>query len=80
MDIASDGSAIAIVTYHPAVYVFLRDGDWRNTVQQTPLRLTLRRTPKPESVAFGADNQSLFVTTERRHAALLRIDFKSEAE
>ncbi|MBT8098812.1 MAG: hypothetical protein KJO82_03635, partial [Gammaproteobacteria bacterium] len=53
MDIASDGSALAIVTYHPAVYLYQRDGDWLNTVQQPPLRLTLRRTPKPESVAFG---------------------------
>ena len=27
-----------------------------------------------ESVAFGADGQSIFVTIERRHAPLLRID------
>lgn len=80
MDIASDGSAIAIVTYYPAVYLYLRDGDWLNTLQQAPLRLTLRRTPNPEAVAFGPDNQSLFVTTEKKHAALLRIDIKREAE
>ena len=80
MDIASDGSAIAIVTYHPAVYLYLRDGDWPSTLQQAPLRLSLRRMPNPESVAFGADNQSLFVTVEKKHAALLRIDLERDSE
>ena len=80
MDIASDGSAIAIVTYHPAVYLYLRDGDWLSTLQKPPLRLTLRRLPKPESVAFGTDNQSLFVTVEKIHGPLLRIDLPRESE
>ncbi len=74
MDIAPDGSAIAIVTYLPAIYLYRRDGDWLSTLQKPPLRYPLRLR-KPESIAFGADNKSLFVTNEKKHAALLRVDF-----
>jgi len=74
MDITADGSAIAIVTYRPAIYLFRRDGDWLSTLQKPPLRYPLRLR-KPESIAFGADSKSLFVTNEKKHAALLRVDF-----
>ncbi len=73
MDIAPDGSAIAIVTYLPAIYLYRRDGDWMSTLSQAPLRFPLRLR-KPESIAFGADSRSLFVTNEKKHAPLLRID------
>ena len=75
MDIAANGSAIAIVTYRPAIYLFRRDGDWLSTLQKPPLRYPLRLR-KPESIAFGADSKSLFVTNEKKHAALLRVDFE----
>jgi hypothetical protein len=74
MDIAPDGSAIAIVTYLPAIYLYRRDGDWLSTLQKPPLRFPLRLR-KPEAIAFGADSKSLFVTNEKKHAALLRVDF-----
>ena len=73
MDIAPDGSAIAIVTYLPAIYLYQRKGDWLSTLQQSPLRFPLRLR-KPESIAFSADSRSLFVTNEKKHAPLLRID------
>lgn len=74
MDIAPDGSAIAIVTYLPAIYLYRRDGDWLSTLSNAPLRFPLRLR-KPESIAFSADSRSLFVTNEKKHAPLLRIDF-----
>jgi hypothetical protein len=74
MDIAPDGSAIAIVTYLPAIYLYRRDGDWLSTLQKPPLRFPLRLR-KPEAIAFGADSKSLFTTNEKKHAALLRVDF-----
>ena len=78
MDIAPDGSAIAIVTYLPAIYLYRRDGDWLSTLSKAPLRYPLRLR-KPESIAFGADSRSLFVTNEKKHAPLLRIDFELPA-
>jgi len=74
MDIAPDGSAIAIVTNLPAIYLYQRNGDWLSTLQKSPLRFSLRLR-EPEAIAFGADSKSLFVTNEKKHAALLRIDF-----
>ena len=78
MDIAPDGSAIAIVTYLPAIYLYRHDGDWLSTLSKAPLRYPLRLR-KPESIAFGADSRSLFVTNEKKHAPLLRIDFELPA-
>ena len=75
MDIAPDGSAIAIVTLAPAVYLYERDGGWLTTLQNAPLKFTLRGIREPESVAFSADGKSLYITHEKKHAALLRIDF-----
>ena len=77
MDIAPDGSAIAVVTYLPAVYLYQRHGDWLATLQQAPLRLSLP-LKKPESIAFGADSRSLFLMNEKKHATLLRIDINGE--
>ena len=74
MDIAADGSAIAIVSYKPAIYLFQRDGDWLSTLQSPPLSFPLN-LPKPESIAFGADSKSLFITNEKKHAPLLRVNF-----
>ena len=75
MDIAPDGSAIAIVTLAPAVYLYERDGDWLSTLQASPLKFTLRGIREPESVAYSADSKSLYITHEKKNAALLRIDF-----
>lgn len=74
MDIAADGSAIAIVSYKPAIYLYQRDGDWLSTLQNPPLHFPLDLR-KPESIAFGADSASLFVTNEKKHAPLLRVSF-----
>jgi len=75
MDIAPDGSAIAIVTLAPAVYLYERDGDWQNTLQAAPLKFALRGIREPESIAYSADGKSLYISHEKKHAALLRIDF-----
>lgn len=75
MDIARDGSAIAILTYR-AVYVFARTGDedWTRTLQRTPQPFGLENIREAEAIAFSADSRSLFVTVEKKHAPLLRID------
>lgn len=81
MDIASDGSAIAILTYS-AVYYYANDNadDWLATLQRPPLRFDLRNVRDAEAIAFGADGQTLYVTVEKKHAPILRIDMLSEPQ
>ncbi len=73
MDIATDGSAAVILTY-AAVYYYPFLGDWYETLNQQALGFGLRGIRDAEAVAFGAARTTLFVTVERRHAPLLRID------
>lgn len=73
MDIARDGSGIAIISYLPAIYLYQRDGDWLSTLRKPPLQFPLRLR-EPEAIAFSADSKSLFVTNEKKHAPLMRID------
>lgn len=75
MDIAPDGSAIVILTYS-AVYYYQRQGDedWTQTLARRPLALDTRRIRDAEAIAFGSDTRTLFMTVEKRHAPLVRID------
>jgi len=77
MDLSPDGSLAAILTYR-AVYVFRRapgEGLYDSLTGQA-YSLGLGNFRDAESVAFSADSNSIFITVERRHAPLLRIDIK----
>lgn len=75
MDLSPDGSLAAILTYR-AVYVFrLAPGEsLYDSLTGQAYSLGLGNFRDAESVAFSADSNSIFVTVERRHAPLLRID------
>jgi hypothetical protein len=73
MDIAPDGSAAVVMTY-AAVYYYPFDGDWLSSLNQVALGFGLRRIRDAESVAFGADSNTIFLTVERKKAPLFRID------
>ena len=77
MDIAHDGEALIIMTYS-AIYYFARadSPDWSQALQQSPLALQLNNLPNAEAAALSPDSQSILVTVEKKHAPLLRIDFK----
>ena len=76
MDIAPDGSALAILTYS-AVYYYerLADEEWTDALRRAPLRFRLGDIRDAEALAFGADARSLYLTVERRRAPLYRIEF-----
>ena len=61
-----------------AVYYFERSGDWRQTLQGQALGFGLRGTRNAEAIAFSPDARSIFVTTEKKYAPLLRIDLLGE--
>jgi hypothetical protein len=75
MDLSPDGSLAAILTYR-AVYVFhLEPGvSLYDSLSGQAYALGLGNFRDAESVAFSADSGSIFITVERRHAPLLRID------
>jgi hypothetical protein len=75
MDLSPDGSLAVILTYR-AVYLFRLDpGASRyDSLSGQAYSLGLGNFRDAESIAFSADGQSIFVTVERRHAPLLRID------
>jgi hypothetical protein len=75
MDINADGSAAVILTYD-AMYYYARDkGEpWLDAMQKPPLRLRIRKYSNAESIAFSGSGDAAFITTERKHAPLLRVD------
>jgi len=75
MDINADGSAAVIVTYD-AVFYYPRDPgqDWQKTLSQAPFGLSLGKIKNAEAVAFTDRGDAAYITTEQRHAPLLRVD------
>lgn len=77
MDIAPDGSALAILTYS-AVYYYTRTPgeDWAAALTRPPLRLGTDHIRDAEALAFCTGGRSIFVTVEQEHAPLVRIDIE----
>ncbi len=77
MDIAHDGETLIVMTYS-AIYYFPRadSPDWSHALQRPPLALKLHKLPNAEAAALSPNGQSIVVTVEKKHAPLLRIDFK----
>jgi hypothetical protein len=75
MDLSPDNKLAVILTYR-AVYVFRLDpgASLFEALSGQAYSLGLGNFRDAESAAFSADGQSIFVTVERRHAPLLRID------
>jgi hypothetical protein len=75
MDFSVAGDRALILTY-AGVYLYARDGKqtWLDALSGRPLGLSLGKIKKAESIAFAPDGDSAFVTVEKKHAALLRID------
>jgi hypothetical protein len=75
MDISKDNLAAVILTYHAVYYYQRQPGqDWLETLNTKPARIGLGNFKNAESVAFGDTERSVFVTGEKKHSRLLRID------
>lgn len=80
MDISQDNLAAVILTYR-AVFYYQRqpDQDWFDALNTRPLRISLGNFQNAESVAFGDEKRTVFVTGEDKHARLLRVDLAEES-
>jgi hypothetical protein len=76
MDIAASGSAAVILTYRYVYYYRRLAGEsWLATLNSVPIQVSLGNFENAESVSFGDDEWTVYVTGENKHARLLRIDF-----
>lgn len=75
MDIARDGSALVVLTYRAVYYYSRIEGEsWSSALERSPLAFDISNIRNAEAIAFSPDGRSLFVTVEKRHAPLIRID------
>ena len=81
MDMAADGSAVAVLTYADVYYDPRRQAEtWADALAREPLPLGMPLVPIAEAVAFDERGRSLFITAEGRHAPLLRFDPEAQAD
>lgn len=80
MDFSADGRSALILTY-AGVYFFLRAGDqaWHEALSGPALELKLGKYKDAESITFDPGGKSAFVTVEKKHAPLLKIDLGTAA-
>jgi hypothetical protein len=78
MDIDKKGSAAVILTYKK-VYLFLRrEGDtWQETFERLPAELELPAIRQAEAICFSGEKRSIFVTSEKSNAPLLKMDWEN---
>ena len=77
MDLTTDGLAAVVLTYNNG-YLFRRrqKEDWPSAFERRPQRLRFERLFQQEAVSFGFYGKSVFVTSERIPAPLVRIDLE----
>lgn len=75
MDLSHDGLAAVVLTYNHA-YLFRRrpGGDWARALQKRPRRLRFDTLMQQEAACFGFYGKTVWVTSERRPAPLVRIE------
>ncbi len=77
MDISDDGLNAVVLTYAGAyLYPKEKDEDWAKTFSGTPVYISLPVMQQSESICFGKDVSTMFVTTEQLPAPLYRVELK----
>ena len=72
----SDAKNSALILTYSGVYYYSRSEQqsWHDALSARPLGLKLGKVGQAESIAFSPGGDSAFVTVEKKHAPLLRID------
>jgi len=81
MDISPDGNEAVVVTYR-SLYRYRREPgeDWLSAMQREPDELIGPPAPQNEAVAYSADGEAVFVTTEKIPAPVFRVRFNDKTE
>jgi len=77
MDLSPDGLSAVVLTYKSA-YLFFREQneDWSNAFKKQPQRLRFLKLQQQEAVGFGFYGESVYITSEKVPAPLVRIDLE----
>lgn len=80
MDVSPDGRRAIVLTYGDA-YEYTRGEkeDWAAAFARPPRTLRMPARPQGESVAYGPDGRTLYLTSEGAPAPLLRVDPEAPA-
>jgi hypothetical protein len=77
MDISSNGLNAVVLTYAGAyLYKKEKDEEWAKAFSGIPVEIPLPVMPQSESICFGKDASTIFVTTEQTPAPLYRVELK----
>ncbi len=75
MDLSPDGSSAVVLTYNSAYLFFRRQNeDWANAFEKQPQRLQFSKLRQQEAACFGFYGKSVYVSSEKTPAPLVRID------
>jgi len=77
MDISEDGLYAVVLTYaNSYIYNVENNSDWLSVFLTSPKEIVLPFLQQAESVCFSKDGASIFVTSEKIPAPLLKIDLE----
>lgn len=81
MDISPDGRRAVLCTYTEA-WEFTRIGEmtWADAFAAMPRRIAVPDRRQGESICFGADGKTLYLTSEKTPAPLFRVPVVTEAD
>ena len=81
MDLSPDDLSAVVLTYNNAYLFFRRQNqDWAEAVKKRPQPLQVSRLRQQEAACFGFYGKSVYVTSEKIPAPLLRIELKESDE
>jgi uncharacterized protein YjiK len=74
IDVSRNGRQLAVLSYR-GLYLWTRDpgADWRDVLREAPREVPLPAMRKAEAMAFDHATTSIFVGSEKRPTALLRL-------
>lgn len=77
MDISPDGRRAVVLTYGPAVQYVRRAGEtWAKAFSRTPAMIIIPARKQGESICFGPDGKTLYLTSEHLPTPLLEVPVK----
>lgn len=77
LDLSPDGRSAVVLTYNSAYLFFRRQNqNWENAFEQQPQGLRFSKLRQQEAACFGFYGKTIYVTSEKVPAPLVRIDLE----
>ena len=74
MDVSPDGLRVVVLTYGDAYeYTRKKDEDWKAAFARAPRTIKMPRRAQGESICYGRDGRTLYLTSEKAPCPLLQV-------